>query len=269
MSAASAASRLLPVAAAALGMAAGILWSRRRVGTAAPSARPAGAPASLRTKVLKAGAAALHTRPPFKGFDIYLVGFHPMKDDPEKQFEAHHWCRQVNEDFAECILFDGNSTDANLVGIEYIISERLFDGLPAGERRYWHPHNGEILSGQLIAPDLPDAAEHALMRDKMNSYGKTWHLWDSGAEEGDPARHLPIGEPMLAWSFVRDGEAQAWLLERRDRAMKLDIEAKRRARRDLVTEAHPQEGVDALKGRYARPTADIPGVVNRPPATGG
>ncbi|MCA1974749.1 MAG: OBAP family protein, partial [Caenispirillum sp.] len=225
-----------------------------------------GAPASLRTRALKAGAAALHTRPPFDGFDIYLVGFHPMKDDPEKQFEAHHWCRQVNEDFAECVLFDGNTADANLVGIEYIISERLFDDLPAEERPFWHPHNGEILSGQLIAPDLPEAAEHALLSDKMNSYGKTWHLWDTATD--DPlAKRLPLGEPMLAWSFVRDGEAKDWLLERRDRAMTLDTEAKRRARCDLVAKAHPQEGVDALKGRYARPTSDIPGVVDR--ASGG
>lgn len=253
---------LLLIATAAAGAAVGAALSRRRVGTAGPSAHPAGEPASLRTTVLKAGAAALQTRPPFKGFDIYLVGFHPMKDDPEKQFEAHHWCRQVNEDFAECILFDGNTSDANLVGIEYIISERLFDTLPAAERAYWHPHNGEILSGQLIAPDLPEVAEHALMSDKMNSYGKTWHLWDTASDD-DLAKSLPIGEPMLAWSFVRDGEAKAWLAEQRDRRMRLDTDAKRRARQDLVAKAHPQAGVDALKGRYPRPTTDIPGVRDR------
>ena len=65
--------------------------------------------------------------------------------------EAHHFCRQVNEDFAQCALFDGNSEDANLNGIEYIISARVFDQLPVEERPYWHPHNGEILSGQLVA----------------------------------------------------------------------------------------------------------------------
>ena len=49
------------------------------------------------------------------GFDIYLVGFHPMKDDPEMQMEAHHYCHQVNEDFAQCMLFDGNTAKANMM----------------------------------------------------------------------------------------------------------------------------------------------------------
>lgn len=247
---------LLP--AAGLAIVAWALWSRPPRSGA--MARPAGRPKSLRTRVLEAGAMALHVRPPFRGFDLYLVGFHPMKDDPDKQFEAHHWCRQVNQDFAECILFDGSTAEANLVGVEYIISESLFDRLPAAERAFWHPHNGEILSGQLIAPNLPESAEHAVMRDKINSYGKTWHLWDSAA--GDD---LPLGEPMLAWSFCRDGEAKAWLLAERDRRMGIDTRAKRRARQDLVALCHPQDGVDVLNGAFAGPVSDIPGVRDAQP----
>jgi hypothetical protein len=41
-------------------------------------------------------------------------------------------------------FFDGNTRNANLTGIEYIISERLFEQLPRDERPYWHPHNGAI-----------------------------------------------------------------------------------------------------------------------------
>src|SRR5690606_5279909 len=95
---------------------------------------------------------------PLAGMDVYLVGFHPMKDQPERQMEAHHFCRQVNQDFAQCALFDGNTKDANLTGIEYIVSEKLFRTLPEAERRFWHPHNGEILSGQLVAPGIPSVA---------------------------------------------------------------------------------------------------------------
>ncbi len=36
--------------------------------------------------------------------------------------EAHHYCRVVNDDLLQCVLFDGNTRDANLIGIEYIIS---------------------------------------------------------------------------------------------------------------------------------------------------
>jgi hypothetical protein len=231
-------------------------------GATGPATDVPGRAETTKTDVLEGGAATLQTDAPADGLDIYLAGFHPMKDEPSHQFEAHHFCRQVNQDFMQCALFDGNSEDANLNGLEYIISERLFEGLPEEEKPYWHPHNGEILSGQLIAPGLPEMAEKALMRHKMNSYGKTWHLWDTGM--GDrPGDELPFGPARLAWSFSRDGELQHWLLEGRDRRMGLDTDAKRRARQDLIRLAHPQEGVDLLKDRFAGPTRDIPGVIDR------
>src|SRR5690606_32939033 len=221
-----------------------------------------GAPESGRTDLLEAGATALQRDAPTDALDIYLVGFHPIKDDPSHQFEAHHFCRQVNEDFAQCALYDGNTAQANLNGIEYIISERLFESLPTEERRYWHPHNGEILSGQLIAPGLPEAADHALMRSKINSYGKTWHTWDT-SHGGGPAESLPLGEPKLAWSFSRFGEARPELVESRDRRLGTNTEERRGERQDLVPLARPQEGVDALKDRFEGPTTPIPGVVDK------
>ena len=230
-----------------------------------PETAPAGRPKASDTRVLETGAKVLQGNGPLAGFDIYLNGFHPMKDHPDMQVEAHHFCRQVNEDLAQCALFDGNTRTANLNGIEYIISEKLYATLPPQERRYWHPHNGEILSGQLVAPGLPEAAEHALMKKKMNSYGKTWHLWNTGAN-GKPGDTLPLGAPMLAWSFNRDGELLPSMLEARDTRMALHTGAKRKARADLRPLAHPQEGVDVLKGKFGRPTPDIPGVADGSPA---
>lgn len=241
----------------ALGL--GLLASRALLGRArnrfavAPAGHPSGAPKTLHTRLLEAGARALQPPAP-GGFHTYVVGFHPAKDDPEQQWEAHHFCRQINEDFAECLLFDGNTPDANLVGVEYIISESLFETLPEDERRYWHPHDGEILSGQLVAPGIPERADRALMEQKMNSYGKTWHLW----EPADST--LPLGGARLAWSFSREGEARPELVEKRDAAMKIDSKRRAAKRRTLQKDAHPQEGVDELKGQFDRPTRDIPGV---------
>jgi hypothetical protein len=162
----------------------------------------------------------------------------------------------------QCALYDGDTAAANLTGIEYIISERLFERLPAEERGYWHPHNAEILSGQLVAPGLPAVAEKELMRGKMNSYGKTWHTW-STTHGRDGEASLPFGPPALAWSFNREGEARPGLVEDRDRRMAISTEAKRRERQDLVPLAHPQAGVDLLKGKFGRPTQPIPGVVDK------
>ena len=63
------------------------------------------------------------------------------------------------------------------------------------------------------------------MRTKMNSYGKTWHVWNTG-HEGFAADQLPLGPAMLAWSFNRDGEALPSLVEKRDRCRKLSREAR-------------------------------------------
>lgn len=226
-----------------------------------PGSAPPGEEKSGKTRVLETGARMLQGQAPLRPMDIYLVGFHPMKDDPSHQMEAHHYCHQVNEDFAQCALFDGNTAQARLNGIEYIISEKLFATLPEAERKYWHPHNGEILSGQLVAPGIPDVAEKALMKSKLNSYGKTWHVWDTGAL-GKSGDQLPLGPSMLAWSFNRDGEALPGLVEERDRRMGIDSQAKRADRSELTGLARPQSGVDALKGRFGRPTADIPGVTD-------
>lgn len=227
-----------------------------------PPAHPAGQEKSNKTKVLELGAKTLQSNSPLGPLDIYLVGFHPMKDNPEQQMEAHHYCHQVNEDFAQCVLFDGNTKSANLNGIEYIISEKLFGSLPEGERQYWHPHNGEILSGQLVAPGLPDVAEKSLMKSKMNSYGKTWHVWNTD-HEGMAPDQLPLGPAKLAWSFNRDGEAKPDMIDKRDKKLGISTKETREQRKDLEPLAKPQSGVDDLKGKFSRPTQDIPGVVSQ------
>lgn len=224
-----------------------------------PAKEPPGRDESAKTKLLEGGSAALQTDDPLDPMDVYLVGFHPMKEDPAHQMEAHHFCNQVNEDFAQCVLFDGNTEGANLTGIEYIISEKLFESLPEEEKPYWHPHNYEILSGQLVAPGLPDVAEKELMQGKMNSYGKTWHVWSTktAGQEGD---RLPMGDPMLAWSFNRDGEARKGLVENRDKRMDIDSQETRQERKDLIPMANPQMGVDALKGKFGGSAQSIEGV---------
>lgn len=208
---------------------------------------PPGAEKQLDTKVLEKSAAALQDLSPVRAFDQYLDGFHVMKHDPSLHMEAHHYCRDMNEEFTQCVIFDANTKDANLIGIEYIVSERLFESLPEEEKQSFHPHNYEILSGQLVLPGVPGPAEKAALEKKLNSYGKTWHLWDTG-HAGHPAAHdLPVGPAMLAWSYNRDGEMPASLLEQRDRRMNVDTEQKRKDRADLASKAKPQRGTEPLK----------------------
>jgi hypothetical protein len=222
---------------------------------------PAGDGKGLWLSTLEKGAKVLQDPAPLKKFDVYVAGFHPAKDDPSMQMEAHHYCRVVNDDFIQAALFDGNTPEANLIGIEYIVSEQLFERLPAEERGYWHPHNFEVLSGQLVAPGLPAAAEKALMKRLLNSYGKTWHTWHTGRHDTGGGHDLPLGDPMLMWSFNREGECDPALEQDREVAMSLDTAATQQQRQDLIDLAHPQHGVDALKDRFTG-TAPVPGVVD-------
>jgi hypothetical protein len=45
--------------------------------------KPAGSAKTTDTKALEAGARLLQRNSPLHGFDMYLVGFHPMKDPPK------------------------------------------------------------------------------------------------------------------------------------------------------------------------------------------
>jgi hypothetical protein len=224
-------------------------------------ATPPGSEKSSTTKTLELGARMLQKDAPPEQLNIYLVGFHPMKEDPSHQMQAHHFCNQVNEDFAQCALFDGNTKQANLNGIEYIISEQLYKQLPEDEKQYWHPHNYEILSGQLSAPGIPEVAEKQLMKMKMNSYGKTFHVWHTGTF-GEAPDALPLGEPSLAWSFNHDGEAKKGLVEQRDSAFKINTEKKRAERKELEQLAKPQVGVEAITSEFQGPLQSIPGVTD-------
>lgn len=222
---------------------------------------PAGASKGAWLAALEQGANLLQETLPLKWFDVYVVGFHCPKNEPDQQMEAHHYCKVVNDDLLPCVLFDSNTKDANLIGIEYIISEQLFGTLPEQEMDYWHPHNFEVLSGQLVAPGLPDVAEKAFMKRLMNSYGKTWHTWHTGRHDGPGGYDLPMGDPKLMWSFNREGECDESLERNRNEAMELDTEKKHAERQPFVDLANPQHGVDAMKNQFAR-TRSIPGVVD-------
>jgi hypothetical protein len=218
-------------------------------GNSGPAETAPGSDRTAKTAALEGGASALQAKVPVDQISMYLVGFHPSKADPQMQMESHHYCDQVNEDLAQCALYDGNTQDARLHGVEFIISEKLYATLPEEERPYWHPHNYEILSGTLRMPGLPDAAEGEALKTKMNSYGKTWHFWKTGVFGEEPDA-LPLGAPHLAWSFNRDGEAKPGMVEARDARQSLNSSEARGARSGWSSLARPQAGVNTLSGAF-------------------
>lgn len=231
-------------------------------GSSPPATSPPGAPQSAESQALETGAGVVQTTAPVNRLDMVLAGFHPMAHEPSRVVEAYHYCTKVNEDFTQCVLFDGTTANANMNGVEYIISERIYETLPNEERQYWHPHNYEILSGALVMPNVPAQVEHRAMRQMLNTYGKTWHVWDSG-RVGQPGQALPAGPAHLAWSYNADGELPPEILNDRDRRLKVDSTKKRMERQDLVELAHPQHGTDRLAEHF-QGRKKPPGVVEAP-----
>jgi hypothetical protein len=191
-----------------------------------------GADKSARTATLEAGAAALQRMPPIGAINAYLDGFHFYSGRMEQQMEAHHYCAILNDDAIQCVIYDGNEKDAKLMGVEYIVSGRLFADLPAAEKSLWHSHVHEVKSGQLIAPGIPEAAEHALMEKLVGTYGKTWHTWHT-----DSGERLPLGVPQLMMGFTADGQSDPAMTQSRDRRFGIDSRAKRMQRADIEAPA--------------------------------
>ena len=183
---------------------------------------------SAKTKALEAGADLMQDKTPVKGLNAYLDGFHFYNGNMKVQMEAHHYCGHVNDDVIQCVIFDGNGRDAKLTGVEYIISKALFAQLPAAEKHLWHSHVHEVRSGQLIAPDIPEPAEHELMEKIASTYGKTWHTWDTAQQ-----LQLPLGIPMLMMGFTQDGQANEQMVDQRDKRFDVSSSDRRKRRADI------------------------------------
>jgi len=229
----------------------------REANTTSP-VTPPGAAETARTKTLEAGAIALQDKAPIEALNAYLDGFHFYNGRPEVQMEAHHYCSILNEDLTQCVIYDGNVKNAKIMGVEYIISGRLFATLPPEEKALWHSHVHEVKSGQLVAPGIPQVAEKELMKKLVGTYGKTWHTWHT-----DQGRTLPVGVPQLMMGFTADGQQDAAMVATRDQRLGIDSAARRKDREDIAAPAI-DAGADAWQRGKVVQIADPTGSTHAP-----
>lgn len=191
-----------------------------------------GAPKSTKSEMLGMGADVLQGKSPIHAINMYLNGFHFYADDMGRQIEAHHFCTHINEEFFQCVIYDGNQADSRLIGIEYIVSAQLFDSLPAEEKPLWHSHRHETTSGELVMPGIPRAVEHTAIASLVSTYGKTWHTWQIDRDSS-----LPLGIPQLMMGFTADGQLKPEMIGNRDKALDLSTMDAKRNRADLAKSA--------------------------------
>lgn len=108
-----------------------------------------------------------------------LLAFHVSADDRSAWMESLVALGRVTEGHWEAVLVD--PTGERVQGVETIIAEERFRGLPEEERRLWHSHRHAVKCGEMLVPDASRMDEDALLRDLARSYGKAWRTDGPGA----------------------------------------------------------------------------------------
>ena len=176
---------------------------------------------------------------PIGAIHAHVCGIHFYSGDMKRQIIAQHYCAHLTDEILQCVLYDSEKKNARLIGVEYIISAKLFDSLPADEKKFWHSHNYEVKSGVLTAPGAPEDAEKGLMKVLIGTYGKTWHTWQ--VDRGDK---LPLGIPQLMMAFTKDGQLDPKIAAEREKLYATSVTAKKAARAD-IPDAKVDPGADA------------------------
>lgn len=207
-----------------------------------------GACVTLKQKLLESGSNALQPFKPINNIHTWVCGFHFYSGDIKRVIEAHHYCSHISSEVHQCVIYEGPEPNARLIGVEYIISENIFKTLPEEEKKYWHSHKYEVQSGMLVAPHLPRIAEKELMKELVNTYGKTIHTWQP--DRGDT---LPLGPPQIMMAFTEDGQLPQELIEARDKRLALSRStAERRKERADIKGSPVAPGADHWQDGPAR-----------------
>jgi len=185
---------------------------------------------------------------------LYLCAFHVAKDNPKFQLIAHHYCAPQKGDLHQCVIYDSRGPNSKLLGVEYIVSDEIYQKLPAEEKKYWHPHAYEILSGQLVAPDMPKDGDD-IFPGLLTTWGKTWHTWR------DPSTAVPMGDPLLMWSINGDNQINESIVSARDAEFGISTKGIRDRRKSfgfMVPQIPPPKSVSELGRQWTASGADTP-----------
>lgn len=126
---------------------------------------------------------------------LAFEGLHLLKDLPEYSQVAYHYCKPLNDDVSQCVLYSGTGPDARLIGVEYLVSDRVYQAMPAEEKAYWHDHKYEVDAGLLKSLTQSGAEEKATLAKVRTLWGKVYHTWASG-------KIYPAGPPRLFWAVT-------------------------------------------------------------------
>ncbi|XP_050365149.1 oil body-associated protein 1A-like [Argentina anserina] len=184
-----------------------------------------GEPTKTGIAILETATAAIQGFGPVNKIHQHLCAFHFYAHDMTRQVEAHHFCGHQNEEVRQCLLYDSPESDAKLIGLEYMVSERLFLTLPDDEKKLWHSHEYEVKSGILFMPGVPGPIQRQDLEKVCKTYGKVFHFWQ--VDRGDT---LPLGVPQVMMALTRDGQLYEELAQNLEKRYEVSFGKERESR---------------------------------------
>ncbi|XP_057785039.1 oil body-associated protein 2A-like [Salvia miltiorrhiza] len=179
---------------------------------------PPGKAMTVGQQMLDKGAEMMQSFQPIKKMSQHACSFAIYSHDLTRQIQTHHYISRLNQDFLQCAVYDSDDTAARLIGVEYIVSKRVFDTLQLEEQKLWHSHFYEITSGAWVNPRVPELVQKSELEELAQSYGKFWCTWQ--VDRGD---RLPLGAPALMVSpqGVNMAMVKEELIKKRDEKYKV------------------------------------------------
>jgi hypothetical protein len=128
---------------------------------------------------------------PVDGYNLpqgHITALRHVFDDPS--LRVHHYCKMSDKIFLVCQLYDSESQNATLIGIEYIITHEQYNSLPDREKPNWHYHKIEFAPDRADPkfPELNEQQTQSEMMKAMDTYGKVIITWN-------PIDNLPAFPP--------------------------------------------------------------------------
>jgi hypothetical protein len=181
----------------------------------------------VKTRVGEGMSSVIQSFTPLKSFDTHISSIKHYGNNFRRQVQVHEYIMHVNEDMMQALIMDSDRSDAKLMGVEYIISEKLYKQLPEEEKKLWYSKGFEMKSGAMVAPRMPLPMEHKLMSDLAPTYAKSVSLWQVDKDR------LPLGVPQFLIAPAKEGMLNLDLLRQRDSELGIDTEAERKNRVDI------------------------------------
>jgi hypothetical protein len=133
---------------------------------------------------------------PLSGYTIHVTAPHVM--DGEVMGPFHHYCKPINDDIIQCVLFESTEPNARMTEVEYMVSKKLARSvLPKwSHAQNWHDHKQEIDTGRVIVVNPTDPKEQKGLVDHVaDTDGIIFHLWpkDSPIPDGTVSIAQSVG----------------------------------------------------------------------------